>query len=161
MLRLMLAALLGAVPNTMHDFHVSITQIELNAASQRLEVAVKIFTDDLEAAVQPADLPPLRLATGQEHAGSNEMVAAYVRKHVTVRNDGALIVLTYLGKETEADATWCYLESQPIEQVGRLEVTNSLLLSQFDDQVNIIHFTRDGKTRAKLTGAGEVSAVFE
>ncbi|MDZ7847458.1 MAG: DUF6702 family protein [Owenweeksia sp.] len=34
-----------------HDFHVSITNAEWHAPSQHLQISMKLFTDDLEAAL--------------------------------------------------------------------------------------------------------------
>lgn len=159
MMFLMAAGLLSVMP--MHDFHASITQIEHSSKSGRLEMAVKVFTDDLEAAIQPVGLPTLHLATAQERAESAALIEKYLVEHVAVRADGKAVQMNYLGKETESDATWCYFESRPIDAPHRVEVTNSLLLSLFEDQVNIIHLKKGGKTSAKITSASSKVAVFD
>jgi hypothetical protein len=158
MMSLLTAGLLTVMP--LHDFHVSITQIEHSSKSGRLEMAVKVFTDDLEAAIQPIGLPTLHLATPQEHAESPTLIQKYLQQHVILRVDGKAVQMTYLGKEKESDATWCFLESLPMDEPQRLEVTNSLLLSLFEDQVNIVHFKRAGKTSAKMTNASTKTVVF-
>lgn len=149
-----------ATLSSAHDFHVSITQMEQNGETGRLEVAVKVFTDDLEAAIQPAGMSTLHLATREEHAAADSLIRQYLLEHVRLHVDGIPVVLAYLGKETEADATWCYLESGPMGRIGQLKVTNTVLFTQFDDQVNIIHWKKDGKTRARMVSANERSVIF-
>lgn len=160
MVKLLLTLLLTTIYVIPHDFHASITQIESSATSGKLEVAVKIFTDDLEAAIQPAGKEPLRLATSRESTLSNDLIAAYVMQHIRIEVDGVTVVLTFLGREYEADATWCFFESGSVNDFQQLTVINTLLLSQFDDQVNIIHLRKDGKTKAKMTNASERKVVF-
>ncbi len=145
----------------LHDFHASITQIDVNAETGRLEVAVKLFTDDLETAVQPAGQPALHIGTPKEHLRTEALLADHLRRHLLLQVDGRPAILRFLGKETEADATWCYLESDAIGSFKSLTVTNTLLLTQFEDQVNIIHLERSGIKQAKMTNAGGPRAVFD
>lgn len=149
-----------ATLSSAHDFHVSITQMEQNGKTGRLEIAVKIFTDDLELAVQPAGIPKLHLATREEHAAADSLIGQYLLEHLRLHVDGIPVVLAYLGKETESDATWCYLESGPMGKIGQLKVTNTVLFAQFDDQVNIIHWKQDGRTKARMVSASDRSVLF-
>jgi len=150
---------LSALPA--HDFHASITQIDVNADTKRLEVAVKLFTDDLEAAIQPMGQPPLHLGTTKEHERTATLLAAYLQRHLALQLNGRPVSLKYIGKENEADATWCYLESEPTGSFSVLTATNTLLLSQFDDQVNIIHLNRKDSKQAKLTNASITKVTFD
>lgn len=146
---------------TVHDFHASITQIDVNAESKRLEVAVKLFTNDIEAAIQPLGQLPLQLGTAKENERTTTLLSAYLTKHLAVHADAQPVALKYIGKETEADATWCYFESEPMGSFSALTVTNTLLLAQFDDQVNIIHLNRHNRKQAKLTNAAAIKVVFD
>jgi len=151
-----LTALLGIE----HDFHVSISQMEHNVSSGRIEVAVKVFTDDLEEALARKGLRKAGIGTASEHDSAQVFIARYLYEKIRVRNDGKALTFVYLGSEQAADATWCYLESEPVESLGRLRVSNTLLHEVFDDQVNIIHFKRDGKTNAKMTDRSSTEAGF-
>ena len=148
-------------PIAPHAFHASITQLELKPETGRLEVAIMMFTDDLEKAIQPVNHPALYLATAKEHPRAEALVNAYVNQHIALIVDGVPVKLTFIGKETEADATWCYLESEVIGKFKKLEISNSVLLAQFEEQTNIIHLKKDGKTQAKITNNGSKKAVFE
>lgn len=154
----LLTAALCVLP---HEFHVSITQIAHNDSSGQLELAVKVFTDDLEAAIQPKGTEPLRLGTDREDARSKTLIGVYINRNLRVKADGVPVVLTFLGKETEADATWCYFESGPLGKISQLEVTNTMLLDLFDDQVNITHFKHQGKTKAGMTNRDRPSQTFQ
>ncbi len=161
MLKALLICFFLLAPTTPHAFHASITQLELKSETGRLEVAVMMFTDDLEATIQPTNHPSLYLATPKEHPRAEALVNAYVNQHISIKVDGVPVKLTFIGKETEADATWCYLESGVIGKFKKLEISNTVLLAQFEEQTNIIHLKKDGKTQAKMTNNGTKKAVFD
>jgi len=151
----LLITVLSSWAASAHDFHASITQIEYNEISGRFEIAAKMFTDDLELAIRPDDRP-----VGELLKSDSLLVANYLKERLRLKVDGSHVMLAFLGCETENDATWCYLESGPYEQLTGLSVRNTVLLEVFDDQVNIIHFTRDGKTNARMTSNGESEVNF-
>lgn len=151
---------LTLISGNRHDFHVSISEMERNADSGRLEIAVKVFTDDLEEAIARRGLQQANIGTSTEHDSAQVFIDRYLSEMLLVWDDNDPITLVYLGSEPSADATWCYLESEPLRSLGRLRVRNSLLYEVFDDQVNIIHFKNDGKTKAKMTDRSSAEAVF-
>lgn len=151
---------LTLISGNRHDFHVSISEMERNASSGRLEIAVKIFTDDLEEAIARRGLRQANIGTAAEHDSAQVFIARYLSELFLVWNDGNPLSTAYLGSEQSADATWCYLESEPLKNLGQIRVRNTVLHEVFDDQVNIIHFKRDGKTKAKMTDRSSTEAVF-
>lgn len=143
-----------------HDFHVSISELEHNAASGRLEVAVKIFTDDLEEAIARRGLKRANIGISTENDSAQVFIARYLAGRVLIWIDDKALAVNYLGSEQSADATWCYLESEPMGDLGKVRIRNTLLHEVFDDQVNIIHFRKNGKTSAKMTDRSSTEAVF-
>jgi len=157
---LLLLPLLLMLPFSDHDFHVSIAQFEHNAATGRVEVAVKIFTDDLEEALSRKGLRQPNIGTASEHDSVPAFIGRYLAEKVVFMNDGIPVALAYLGSEQAADATWCYLESGPLGPLGGVRIRNTVLHEVFEDQVNIIHLKIEGRTKAKLTDRSTAEAVF-
>ena len=62
----------------------------------------------------------------------------YLLEDFSIEVNGALLELSYLGKEPESDAIWCYLESSRVEAPETIKIQNVLLTEYFLDQVNII-----------------------
>jgi hypothetical protein len=48
--------------------------------------------------------------------------------------------MEFIGRETELDVTWLYLESEPIEPLPSLLVSNDMFMELFESQAHIIHF---------------------
>ena len=133
--------LLGSVLGSawlMHKFYVSLTEIRYNDQTQRFEVSMRIFPDDLDRALLEMHGIQSQLATKLEHKLADSLLMVYLLEDFSIRADGKEIGLNYLGKEPESDAIWCYLESAPVPEPDSLIVRSVLLTEFFPDQVNII-----------------------
>ena len=123
---------------TLHKFYVSLTELRFNPDSSRLEVSMRIFPDDLDRALYEKYGTATQLATSMEPAEADSLVSKYLRHHLRVEVNGAPVSFTYLGKEPEANALWCYLESDPVTSPLSMKIRNTILMDEFEDQVNII-----------------------
>ena len=144
--------LLGAAPPR-HAYHVSLTEVTYNASAQTLEIAVKLFTDDLESTLENLGAPRLHLDTPQEHADAPALIARYLGNRLTWTIDGEARTTKFLGREYEDDATWCYLEISGLPPFWELSVRNLLLTERFEDQSNLMHIVVGGRTQSLLLNA--------
>ncbi len=126
----------------LHEFYVSITQSELNLKTNRLEIAVKVFTDDMINAVENGTTLKLYIGEDREHTKAKELVHQYFENHfgLTV-NDSLPINLNVLGFEPNVDVTWVYIESDSIPtNVKSVEIFNNILTDILPKQSNIVKF---------------------
>lgn len=144
--------LLGAAPPR-HAYHVSLTEVTYNASAQTLEIAVKLFTDDLEGTLEAMGAPRLHLDSPQEHADAPALIARYLDNRLTWTIDGDTYTPKFLGKEYEDDATWCYLEISGLPTFWELSLRNLLLTERFEDQSNLVHLSVGGRTQSLLLNA--------
>lgn len=131
-----------------HDFHVSKTELQYKSENEAIQISVSVFIDDLELALAEVETEPLKLLTRFEHPSADSLIADYFNKHLKLTSDDLSLELNYLGKESSSDlmATWCYLEVLQIKSIEKLEVENTILLKEFDDQRNILSVKQDGKS---------------
>ena len=84
-----------------HEFYVSITEIRYNAGTERFEVSMRIFPDDLDRALLERTGIHTRLATELEHMKADSLLMLYlledfsleVERHITnfIKEQGSLI----------------------------------------------------------------------
>lgn len=132
-----------------HKFYVSLTEITFNDENNRLEISSKVFYDDLQNAILVEDGykidDPLT-----EH---KQQIEQYLSRHFSVKVNGVNIPLKMIGVETEIDAVWCYLESEPLaNSIEELEVFNNVFVDLFPTQSNIINFFPDKGNPQKVKG---------
>lgn len=144
-----------------HDFHTSVIQIDHNEKNKSLEITVRLFTDDLCLALENSGAPKMELGTQSEPPSANEYIESYLKEHFSLTVNGKKAEYNYLGKEAQLDATWCYLEVEKVSNVRKLEVENSIMLHEFDDQTNLVNLNIKGKKKSGMGRKGVTKLSFE
>jgi hypothetical protein len=140
----------------LHPFYISLTELRYNPSSKKMEVAQKIFWDDLEVALSKEAGVTVDFLKPKDKAKLEGQVKAYLLKHTQVWVNGKLVPLNYLGYEVEEDAAWFYLESAATAAPKTVEVQNTLLLRDFEGQQNIVHVYVNSKSpKSLLLGEGK------
>jgi len=130
---------------TGHKFYVSNTLIHHNAQSQNFEITMKIFTDDLERAIESKRQEKLRLGDeDREHTLANEWIGDYLLDRFSVSLDDKPCALQFLGKEVDYEMTYCYLEIHNVVDFHSLSIRNEALLELFPEQQNIVDIDFQG-----------------
>lgn len=140
----------------LHPFFITLTEVRFNPSSKKMELAQKIFWDDLEVALSKEAGVTVDFLKPKDKAKLESQVKAYLLKHTQVWVNGKLVPLTYVGYEVEEDAAWFYLESTATNLPKTVEVQNTLLLRDFDGQQNIVHVYVNTKSpKSLLLGEGK------
>ena len=122
-----------------HAFHTSIAQVRYDVKSKVLEVSLRIFTDDLETALSKENNRKVILDETSQH---DRLIENYLKKQFGfINQNGERKGMNFIGKESEVDATWLYLEIPCLESPNGLTLRNALLTELFDDQVNMVNLT--------------------
>ncbi len=153
---------MAAWMTALHPFFISLTEMRYNPESKKMEIAQKIFWDDLEVALGNEFKEKVDFLKPKDKAKLESQLKTYLLKHNQVWVNGKLLTLTYLGYEVEEDAAWFYLESSVVELPKSVEVQNTLLLKDFEGQQNIIHVYAQSKSpRSLLLGEGKEKGKIE
>jgi hypothetical protein len=133
-----------------HKFYVSLVQMDYNEKNSSLEITMKIFTDDLENALKVKSGLLLKLGTPNELPETDSVLSTYISDNFVLNSNGEEIKYQYLGKETELDVTWCYLEVSGILSIEKIEITDKMLTELFDSQSNLIKIKYRNRELATL-----------
>lgn len=134
---ILFSILLNLLP--LHPYYVSVFEVEHNADTHTFQVAARIFISDLEDVLKDEGKESPKIGTPEEAVEANEWITTYINQHFTLTADGTPIELSFIGKETDTDVVWCYLESTAIEKVDTLDIHADLLVDMFPTQNNIVH----------------------
>lgn len=132
-----------------HDYHASITDAKYNPRTQSLEVAVKVFMDDLEEALSHRNKTRV---TYNQSPKVQQYVHEYIIASLSFETEkGKPLRSTFVGAEQEADVVWIYFEV-PVkaEALSHLYVRNVVLQELFNDQMNIVNLDFKGKVNSTL-----------
>ena len=130
-----------------HPIHVSVTEINHNAADKTLEISVRIFTDDFEKVLAKNYKTRIDLINPDRKA-MDKLVSDYIKTHLSARVDSKPVNFSYLGFEREDEVINSYLQVDNITTVNKIELVDKLMHDHFTDQTNLIHITVGGKRKS-------------
>lgn len=158
----LILALLWPTLITAHDFHVSLTEVNFNAKAKTFEVSVRLFTDDLDKALELDGISSAKLVSGQPTLSLDKQLAFYLSKHFQLKVDDRPLSFTFIGLENQLDATWCHLEFAAPAMFTSITVSNSCLMEVYNDQTNMVTCTVNGKNKSMILqkGASEKKVSF-
>ena len=121
-----------------HEYHVSVTQMQYNPAQKSLEISIRVFTDDLEKALSMENNNRRFVINNSDQ--NDAFVEKYLRKSFVMMDARQQVrPFQYVGKEQEADATWIYLEVPAQGTIEGWMLQNNLLMDVFSDQMNMLN----------------------
>jgi hypothetical protein len=84
-----------------------------------------------------------------------------VEKHLQIKVDGRTVRLQFVGSEKEEDGTWSYFQVSNIPSVKKIDVSNSLLYDNFNQEINIMHVSVNSVKKSTRLDYPASAASFE
>lgn len=122
-----------------HKFYVSVTQIDYNEKKSRIEIASRIFIDDLEKVLNKKTGEIMYLATKKENEKARNFIENYLIEKTKYKINGNELNQIFLGFEYEDDVIICYSKIDYSKKITTFGCQNNILFDGFSDQQNIIH----------------------
>ena len=143
-----------------HKFYVSTTSIEYVKEKQVLQVIAKIFTEDIEKALQERYNPSITLDSKKESKKDEDFLLKYLLQKIKIKVNGNPVSLNFIGKEYDIDITKVYFEAEDILEVKSIEIENKVLIDMFPEQQNIIHLKTTENRRSIILNRANPKGVL-
>ena len=127
-----------------HKFYLSNTSFVFNAQNRAIEITSKIFTDDLEHAIEAQCYRYNSLYPQTPEVF--ELVKKYIGEKLSLQIGGRNVVLNFLGYSVDNDMTTLFLEGNYFDPHSVI-VNNTILLELFGDQQNIVEVSWNGQSK--------------
>ncbi|PHS29279.1 MAG: hypothetical protein COA85_00995 [Robiginitomaculum sp.] len=139
-------------PAQAHRAHAGLTEIVWNAHTQEMEITHRLYAHDLEPR-----LFSHVLSGWEETQEGVERVGEYCTVKFQIRDKGQPVPLSYVGAEPEGEFIYVYFTAPRPAEGDSLSIYNAMLMDAFDDQVNLVNLTLDGKTQSQYFRFGEAA----
>ena len=144
----------------LHPYYVSVTEIKHHAKSQSLEVSCRIFSDDLEQAINKLGGAKVDVLKPKNKAELEQLIAKYIPQHLKISTNGKPVQLQFVGYEQESEATWCYFEAKNVKSAKRISIHNDILYAEHPEQINMVHLNVGGERKSTKLDNPESRALF-
>ena len=154
-LALVLALLGGGGPLPVaagtHPLHTALAELTYQPDSQFVRIRIRVFTDDLTAA----------LSTPIDFSLPDSLLSRYARRTLALTDQaGRPLRLRWEGSEWSGDTVLLQLRAKLTGGLQRARILAALLWERFPDQVNIVRATYGGRTVTLLFTRGDGAKPF-
>ena len=130
-----------------HPIRSSFAEADYHPETKKLEVALRVFPDDLETALSAHAGRPISLARTAPPAFDLALLA-YLRETLLLRAaDDSVPVLHLVGRETKDNDPhlWIYFECQIPGDFTGVRLSHRVLRETFPEQLNALRLSQKGK----------------
>lgn len=132
--------------NTYHAIYISVTEIELQQ-SDLSTVSIKIFSDDLKAAIQNFSGKSSSESNATFINHNKEAVASYINKYFNLRLNNKNIALEYKDHTLEGDAYFLNFSFRVETLPSPLSIKAEYLMELFPTQQNVVKINFENEQR--------------
>ncbi|MEC3877259.1 DUF6702 family protein [Chryseobacterium salviniae] len=119
------------------DFFSSMTKVDYIEGSKTLKFTTKMNTNHISDAIK---INPNTAAFEAE-------VKKYVNNNFDVYVNGAPRTITFTGSQVSGETVWVYFETGSVSDINTLRIKNTILLSAFPKQINLVNIAYKGKQK--------------
>lgn len=142
-----MCAITWIVCTAFHPYYVSTTEINYNSKTKTTEITCRMFTDNLEKALEKASGKEVDLLNPKNKSEVEALLEKYINNKLKIKTNGEYLSMNIIGYEKEEDAVWTYLEIKKEYKPAKVEIEDALLYELLPAQINMVHVTIDGANR--------------
>jgi hypothetical protein len=120
-----------------HPLHTSFAQVSFDTRARTVDVSLRVFVDDYTTAAESW------ARTNRSHSASP--LVGYATASFTLRGSNGPVVFQSCGDKRVGDLMWVCLRGQFAGKPSGSTVISRILFERFDDQVNIVQTSYDGR----------------
>ena len=119
------------------DFYSSMTKVDYVEGSKTLKFTTKMNTDHIADAIK---INPSTAAFEAE-------VKKYVNNNFDLYINGSSKTLTFTGSQVKGETVWVYFEANGVSDINSMKIKNTILLSAFPKQFNLVNIAYKGQQK--------------
>lgn len=119
------------------DFYSSMTKVDYLEASKTLKFTTKMNTAHISDAIK----------INPNTASFEAEVKKYVNNNFDLYVNGSARNLTFTGSQVNGESVWVYFEAGGITDVSTIRIKNTILLSTFPKQFNLVNIAYKGNQK--------------
>lgn len=124
-----------------HPVHITITNIEPNASNACFDVAIKVFTDDLEQGIVQQLNKNIGLIAKNPSDDIHKLFLSYINANFKIIINNKPIdasKIKFVKYTIIDDATWLYFEYKIPSKITNITIYNNLLNHLYPDMTNLV-----------------------
>lgn len=130
-------SLLLVMSFTAADFYSSMTKVDFMEGSKTLKFTTKMNTAHISDAIK----------INPSTASFEAEVKKYVNNNFDLYINGGAKNLTFTGSQVNGESVWVYFEANGVTEISSIKIKNTILLSTFPKQFNLVNIAYKGSQK--------------
>jgi hypothetical protein len=130
-------SLLSLLSFTAADFFSSMTKVDFEEGSKTLKFTTKMNTAHISDAIK----------INPNTASFEAEVKKYVNNNFELFVNGGAKTLTFTGSQVNGESVWVYFEANGVSEIKTIKIKNTILLSSFPKQLNLVNIAYKGNQK--------------
>lgn len=122
---------------TAADFFSSMMKVDYMEGSKTLKFTTKMNTSHISDAIK----------INPSTAGFEAEVKKYVNNNFDLYINGSAKPLTFTGSQVNGESVWVYFEANGVSEISTIKIKNTILLSTFPKQFNLVNIAYKGNQK--------------
>lgn len=122
-----------------HKFYVSTTQIHFSKDKKRLELSLRLFSDDINLAVSQKFKTSTQLDGNSLRPQDVKLLENYLKANIAITVDGKPKTFVLANQEIEDNVVVCYLRVDAVPRLRHIQLRNSSLFELYPEQQHIVN----------------------
>ena len=119
------------------DFYSSMTKVDYLEGSKTLKFTTKLNTAHISDAIK----------INPNTASFEAEVKKYVNNNFDLYVNGSTKNLTFTGSQVNGESVWVYFEASGVGEINTIRIKNTILLSAFPKQFNLVNIAYKGNQK--------------
>ena len=146
-----LALVAGVRTAWSHPIHTTLTDIALDPADGSMHFTIRAFADDFSAAVAKHARKP----RPADYVVPDADIVSYASAAVSIEAFGKPAPFVWGGSRRAGDVIWVTFKVPSVRALRGVKIASTLLFELYEDQVNIVQTTIDGRHHSMLFASGD------
>ncbi|MFI1745435.1 DUF6702 family protein [Thalassobellus sediminis] len=143
-----------------HDYYISITQVDYIEKTKSVQITSRIFLSDIESLLRQRYDKNITFGEEMKPKNVDTYIESYLREKISVKINGEKVNFTFIGEEYDDDIMKCYLEIEEVKSIHSFEITNEVLFDLIQEQQNIIKTKIYSKQKSFILTIKDSNAVL-
>jgi hypothetical protein len=130
----------------LHPVHVSVTNLDLDPVRGKVELSVKVFSDDFQDLILHKYGVQLNIVEQEEPGDRITAVNQYMQEALQlVFNGKEEADLKFVESRLNEEAIWLFYQYEHPGRIRKVDIVNRVMLEKFTDQTNLMIVTYNNK----------------
>ena len=144
-----------------HPIYIAVAEIDYNSSDRFATMVCRTYSDDLELALSKHYHKTENFDRPEKIKELSSEMEGYIKNHVQLKINGKAMNFVFTNFKTEDNTVLMYFRINNINDIKKLEVTDTIFYELYENQIQLVHITVNGNRKSNRITNPESKIAFD